>query len=223
MKLVVVGCGRVGADLAYRLYLNGHQIVVVDKSESAFQNLPEDFKGRLVEGQVLSRDVQRRAGLQDADGLAAVTSSDTANAVVAHIAREEYHVPNVVVRNFNSRWRSTLEVFGLQLVSASSWGAQRIEELLYQQETRTVYSTGNGEVELYEFTVREDWNGRPLSELIPETDCVIASLARAGKAVIPNRSMLLNTGDVIVISATLEGSQEVHRRLSLRNNGGKEK
>jgi trk system potassium uptake protein TrkA len=223
MKIVVVGCGRVGADLAYRLYQNGHQIVVVDKSEAAFQNLPEDFKGRLVEGQVLSREVLRRANLQEADGLAAVTNSDTMNAVVAHVAREEYHVPNIVVRNYNSRWRNTLEVFGQQLVSASSWGAQRIEELLYNQETRTVYSSGNGEVELYEFTVREEWNGRPLSELIPETDCVIASLSRAGRAVIPTRSMLVYTGDVVVISATLEGSREVHQRLSRRANGGKEK
>lgn len=223
MKFVVVGCGRVGADLAYRFFQNGHQVVVVDKAESAFQNIPVDFKGRLVEGHILSRDVLRRAGLHEADGLAAVTNSDAMNAVVAHIAREEFKVPNVVVRNYNSRWRPTLEEFGLQLVSSSSWGAQRIEELLYQQETRTVYSSGNGEVELYEFAVRDQWNGRRIGDLLPEQECVIASLTRAGRAVIPSREMLLETGDVIVVSATLAGSQEIHRRLNRKTTTGKEK
>ncbi len=151
MKMIVVGCGRVGAELADRLSQRGHQVVVIDQSEDAFHNLPADFKGRVVEGQALSQDVLRRAGITHADGLAAVTSSDSINAVVAHIAREEYNVPSVVVRNFNSRWRTMHEVFGLQVVSSTSWGAQRIEELLYQPEIRTVFSAGNGEVELYEF------------------------------------------------------------------------
>lgn len=213
MKLVVIGCGRVGAELAHRLYLNGHQVVVVDKSESAFHNLPVDFKGRLVEGHVLNYDVLKRAGLYEADGLAVVTNSDTMNAVIAHIAREEFHVPNIVVRNYNSRWRSMLEVFGVQLVSSSSWGAQRIEELLYQQETRTVYSAGNGEVELYEFAVPSEWDGRLLSELVAEKESVVASLTRAGRAMIPPMDMILKTGDVILISATLEGSQALHKRL----------
>ena len=224
MKFIVVGCGRVGAELAHRLYLNGHHVVVVDITESAFQNLPVDFKGRLLEGQVLSRDVLRRAGIQEADGLAVVTNSDTLNAVVAHLAREEYNVPNVVTRNYNSRWRSMLEVFGLQLVSSSSWGAQRIEELLYQQETRTIYSPGNGEVELYEFTVRDEWEGRPLNDLLPGEECVVASLSRAGRSIIPVRDFLLKSGDVILVSATLAGSREIHRRFSqnMQPKGGKE-
>jgi trk system potassium uptake protein len=225
MKYIVIGCGRVGAELAHRLYKNGHQVVVIDKTETSFQNLPVDFKGRLIEGQVLSRDVLRRAGIEDADGIAIVTNSDTLNAVVAHLAREEFKIPNIVTRNYNSRWRPMQEVFGLQLVSSSSWGAQRVEELLYQQETRTVYSPGNGEVELYEFIVRGEWDGRMLSDLLPcDGGCVVASLSRAGRAMIPPTDFILRSGDVVLISATLEGSQEIHRRLSQRakENAGKE-
>jgi trk system potassium uptake protein len=215
MKFIVVGCGRVGAELAHRLYENGHQVVVIDRTETAFQNLPVDFKGRLLEGQVLSRDLLRRAGIQEADGLAVVTNSDTLNTVIAHLAREEYNVPNIVVRNYNSSWRTMQEVFGLQLVSSSSWGAQRIEELLYQQETRTVYSAGNGEVELYEFIVRDEWDGRTVDDLLPCNDgCVVASLARAGRALIPSRDFTLRAGDVVLVSATLQGSQEMHRRFN---------
>lgn len=223
MKLIVVGCGRVGAELAERLSQRGNQVVVIDQSEEAFRNLPADFKGRMVEGQALSKDVLRRAGIGQADGLAAVTSSDSINAVVAHIAREEFEVPSVVVRNFNSRWRSMHEAFGLQVVSSSSWGAQRIEELLYQQETRTVFSAGNGEVELYEFLARPELEGRPLSDLIPESGCVVAALSRAGRAVIPEPNQLLKEGDAVVVSATLDGSEALRQRLQAFYQGGPEK
>lgn len=224
MKLIVVGCGRVGAELAYRLSQRGNQVVVIDQSEASFENLPADFKGRVVEGQALSKDVLRRAGIGDADGLAAVTSSDSINAVVAHIAREEYNVHGVV-RNFNSRWRSMHEAFGLQVVSSSSWGAQRIEELLYQQETRTVFSAGNGEVELYEFLARPELEGRPLSDLLPMEGCVVAALSRAGRAVIPTPEMLLQEGDAVLVSATLDGSEALRQRLHTiyQDGSGKEK
>jgi len=220
MKFIVVGCGRVGAELAHRVSQRGHQVVVIDQSETSFQNLPTDFKGRFVEGQATSMDVLRRAGISDADGLAAVTSSDAINAVVAHIAREEYDVRSVVVRNFNSRWRSMHEAFGLQVVSSTSWGAQRIEELLYQQETRTVFSAGNGEVELYEFLVNPELEGLPLVDLIPEKGVVVAALSRAGRAVIPASDMLLMDGDAVLVSATLDGSEELRRKIRSIYQGG---
>jgi trk/ktr system potassium uptake protein len=213
MKFIVVGCGRVGAELAHRVSQRGHQVVVIDQSESSFQNLPTDFKGRFVEGQATSKDVLRRAGISDTDGLAAVTSSDTINAVVAHIAREEYGVRSVVVRNFNSRSRSMHEAFGLQVVSSTSWGAQRIEELLYQQETRTVFSAGNGEVEVYEFLVNPELEGHALGDIIPKEGCVVAALSRAGRAMIPSPDMLVMEGDAVLVSATIDGSEALRQQI----------
>jgi trk system potassium uptake protein TrkA len=172
-----------------------------------------DFRGRTVAGEALSKEVLLRAGVEEADGLATVTSNDATNAVVAHLARTVFGVPAVVVRNFDSRWRSMHEAFGLQVVSSSSWGAQRVEELLYQQETRTVFSAGNGEVEIYEFTVQDEWNGRPLSDLLPETECVMVALTRAGRAMLPEQVDRVETGDVVMVSATLEGSEALMSRL----------
>lgn len=212
MKMIVVGCGRVGAELSYRLFQKGHQVVVIDQSETAFHNLPLAFHGRVMSGNATSQDTLRRAGIQGADGLAAVTNSDSVNAVVAHLARTVYNVQAVVVRNYDSRWRAMHEVFGLQVVSSTSWGAQRIEELLYQNDTRTVFSAGNGEVELYEFSVDAAWDGRRLNELVP-AGCVVAALTRAGRALLPPADMPLAEGDVVLVSATLEGSAALRARL----------
>ena len=107
MKFVIVGCGRVGAELALRLYKSGHQVVVVDQSEAAFHRIDPEFRGRTVHGEALRKDVLDRAGVAEADGLAAVTNSDTLNAVVAHAARDVYHVPMVVCRNCDPRDRKS--------------------------------------------------------------------------------------------------------------------
>ncbi|MDP1624496.1 MAG: NAD-binding protein, partial [bacterium] len=92
MNFVVVGCGRVGAELAYRLFQNGYQVVVVDSIADAFNRLHPDFRGRTVEGDSLSADTLTRAGADKADGIAVVTNSDTMNAVIGHTIRA--HFPN---------------------------------------------------------------------------------------------------------------------------------
>lgn len=213
MNVIVVGCGRVGSTLAYNLFQAGHQVTVVDKSAAAFRNLAAGFHGRRVEGDVLARDVLRRAGIERVEALAAVTNSDAINAVVGHVARTEYHVPQVVARNYDPRWRELLEAFGLQLVSSASWGAKRIEELLLGTTLRLLFSVGNAEIEIYEVPVIERWHGRCLRDLLPWEDCRAVALTRAGRAVLPSSDLLLEAGDVLCLSATLEGIAAVRRRL----------
>jgi len=216
MRIIVVGCGRVGSQLAYRLWQQGHQVTVVDQARSNFDNLPPDFRGRTFEGEVLSQEVLRRAGIAEADGLAAVTNVDSINAVTAHLAQSVYHVPNVVARNYDPRWRPMLEAFGLQLVSSAAWGAQRIEELLYGSDFRTAYSAGNGEVEIYEFAVPEAWKGRSLGELLPREQCVPIAVTRAGKSVLAAPGTELQSGDLVLVGGTLDGVRALRAQLKRR-------
>ena len=57
MKVIVIGCGRMGADLAYRLFKRGHDVAVIDRDDESFNQLPTDFQGRLYEGETLNQDV----------------------------------------------------------------------------------------------------------------------------------------------------------------------
>ncbi len=215
MNLIVVGCGRVGAELCYHLFKRGHQVVVVDIDKQAFNRLHPDFRGRTLEGEGLAEGVLERAGVRDADGLAAVTNSDTLNAVIAHAARTLYHVPNVVARNYDPNLRTVIEAFGLQTVGSTSWGAQRVEELLMYPSQRMVYSTGNGEVEVYEMYIPEEWDGRKLGELLePLKQCYPVALARAGRSSLPEAATILQTGDLLDVSSTFEGIGALTARLS---------
>lgn len=217
MNFIIVGCGRVGAELCYHLFKRGHQIVVVDINREAFNRLHPDFRGRTLEGEGLAEGVLERAGIREADGLAAVTNSDTLNAVVAHAARIIYNVPNVVARNYDPNLRPVIEAFGLQTVGSTYWGAQRVEELLMSPSQRMVYSAGNGEVEVYEVQIPEEWDGRTLGDLLgPLKQCYPVALSRAGHAFLPEATMRLQTGDMLDIGSTFEGIGELTTRLSKR-------
>ncbi len=216
MNFIIVGCGRVGAELCYHLFKRGHQVVVVDINKEAFNRLHPDFRGRTLEGEGLAEGVLERAGIHEADGLAAVTNSDTLNAVVAHAARIIYNVPNVVARNYDPNLRPVIEAFGLQTVGSTYWGAQRVEELLMSPSQRMVYSAGNGEVEVYEMQIPEEWNGRTLGRVVG-TDSSSAIRLRYRGQVIPsclNRTMRLQTGDMLDVSSTFEGIGALTARLS---------
>lgn len=213
MKVIVVGCGRVGAQLADRLFHMGHQVTVIDFVASAFDNLPLSFRGRTLEGDVLAQDMLRRAGIETADALAAVTSSDTLNAVVGHVAHTVYHVKNVVARNYEPQWRSLYEAFGVQAVAPTAWGSQRIEEMLTDSSLRTVFSAGNGEVEVYEVLIPQAWQDRRLDEVINHSNCVPVALTRAGQAIIPAADTVLHAGDLLHLSATFAGVEALRQRL----------
>jgi trk system potassium uptake protein TrkA len=213
----------VGAELAYRLFKAGHQIAVVDSNRDSFNRLHPEFRGRTLEGEGLAESVLERAGIKEAHGLAAVTNSDTLNAVVAHTARAIYGVPIVVARNYDPELRPLIEAFGLQTVSSTYWGAQRVEELLTNPMQKTVYSAGNGEVEVYELIIPESWNKRTLGDLLAEPAvCYPVALTRAGRSFLPDPSILLEYGDILHVSSTFEGIDVVTARLSAPvSQGGK--
>ncbi len=213
MKIIVIGCGRLGAELVGRLYQRGHEVSVVDILKSSFDKLPADFAGRTNEGEAINREVLHRAGIENADAVAVVTDSDITNAVVGHLARHVYHISNVVVRNHDPIYRPILEAYDLQVISALSWGSQRIEEMIYHADLEMIFSTGNGEVEIYELSIPKEWDGRSLREFIGEDACLPVSLMHAGRSVLPTREMLLAAGDFLYVSATLDGVEALRKRI----------
>ena len=214
MNFIVVGCGRVGAELALKLFKIGHQVTVVDQDKESFNRLDMEFRGRTIEGEALSADTMERAGIDKADGIAVVTNSDTLNAVIGHTARAHYKVPQVIVRNYDPALRSMIESFGLQIVSSTAWGAERLQELLLDPSFRAVFSAGNGEVELYEMLIPSSWDGKTIQSLMQgSSEAVLVALTRAGRAEIPSLEKSLQAGDVLAVSATLDGVELLRTRL----------
>lgn len=213
-QILIVGCGRVGVELALSISQQGFIVTVVDYNPRAFDRLGPDFRGRTVQGEAFDRDVLLRAGIEQAHAFAAVTASDSANIVAGRIAREIYHVTHVVARVYNPRRGPIYEKLGLQTITSSSWGAQRIEQLLLHPGFQSLCAAGNGEVQLYEIGVPAQWANRPVSELLPETEALPVALTRGGRGSLPTRDTILQAHDLLQVSATPEALRRLRQRLS---------
>ena len=214
MYVIVVGCGRVGSELAHRLFRQGHEVTVVDESGASFRNLHPDYRGRTIEGSVLSEEVLKRAEVARADGLAAVTNSDTVNAVVGHAAREVFGIRNVVVRNFDPRLLPLHQSFRHRVVSSTVWGAERIETLLHHPEEQSLLSLGASEIEVFELRVSDGWSGRTIRELLSGLDAVPVTLTRAGIAELARLETDLARGDLLKVATAAGCLAELQARLA---------
>jgi len=101
MRVIIVGCGRVGSNLASSLSAERHEVVVIDKSPSSFSRLSRDFTGRMLTGIGFDREILQKADIESVAALAATTDSDNVNIVVAVTAKETFKVPHVVARIYN--------------------------------------------------------------------------------------------------------------------------
>ncbi len=203
MKLIIVGCGRLGSTLALSTARAGHEVVVVDRSAQAFDRLGADFHGRTVEGEVLHQEVLLRAGIEEADGLAVVTPDDHINLVVARVAVLRFSVPNVVARVYDPRHRPLFEELGVQTVASAQWGAQRLEQLLTHPGLTTRDTFGHGEVSLVEVRVPASWQGQSLEKLYADAELRLAAVVREGKALIPpDANFTLHEGDLLLLTVS---------------------
>src|SRR4030042_4732933 len=148
MRIIVMGCGRVGEQVSRLLANEGHEVIVIDKNPQALARLGPNFKGRTVEGIGFDRDVLIEAGIEDAAAFAATSTSDNANIISARIARNVFHVPKVVARLYDPRRVEIYQRLGLRTISSPSLGAERIRELLTFAELEPVMTFGGGEVRL---------------------------------------------------------------------------
>jgi trk system potassium uptake protein TrkA len=212
--IIIVGCGRVGVELAQSVSGKGHQVAVIDANPRSFDKLGSEFRGRTLQGDALDSEALKRAGIETAHGLAAVTSSDSANIVTARIARDIFQVAHVVARVYDPKRSPIYEKLGLQTIASSSWGAKRIEQLLLHPGLESICSAGNGEVQLYEITVPEAWGGKRLSDVAPAGEWVAAALTRGGRGQLPQADIVLQADDILQVSATAQGAAALNARLA---------
>jgi trk system potassium uptake protein TrkA len=130
MRIVILGCGRVGAYLARMLVAEGQQVTVIDRNAEAFHRLGSDFTGNLVVGTGIDEDVLRRAGIEQAEAFVAVTNGDNTNVMAAQVAREIFGVPRVICRIYDPLREEIYRSLGLETICPTLWGATRIKEAL---------------------------------------------------------------------------------------------
>ncbi len=130
MRVVILGCGRVGAHLAKTMAAGGHQVTVIDRDSASFARLGPDFAGDLVLGIGIDEDVLRRAGIEQADAFVAVTNGDNTNVMAAQVAKKIFQVPRAICRIYDPLREDLYRTLGLETFCPTILGSARIQEIL---------------------------------------------------------------------------------------------
>jgi trk system potassium uptake protein TrkA len=142
MKVVIMGCGRVGAELAGILDREGHQVTVLDIDPDSFSQLPADFHGSVVVGNGIDQDVLGRVGVADADAFVAVTPGDNRNAMASQMAKHLFGVRRVVCRIFDPIREEMYRSLGMETIGPTRVVAGLLKEALEREPTETPADEG---------------------------------------------------------------------------------
>lgn len=125
-----MGCGRIGAELAHLLDVEGHKVTVIDVDNASFDRLPPDFSGMAFLGDAADEEVLRKAGMEQAGAFVAVTRDDELNAMAAQIAKQIFDVPRVLCRIYDPLREDFYSGLGVEAISPTRVFVRLLKERL---------------------------------------------------------------------------------------------
>lgn len=220
MHVVVVGCGRVGSALARALVEVDHTVGVVDRNRETFERLGEGFPGRTVTGVGFDRDTLVAAGIEEASAVAAVTSGDNTNILVARIARETFGVERVVARIYDPRRAAIYQRLGIATVASVAWTTERMLRRVLPDVPAVEWIDPSAKVAVVERVVPAGWAGRPARMLELPGAAHLVLLSRYGVGQLPGPDTVLQEGDVVYVAVTEDALDRIDVHLASGSKGG---
>jgi trk system potassium uptake protein TrkA len=212
MKVIVMGCGRIGSQVSELLSMNGHEVTIIDHDDNSEGRLNPNFKGKIIKGLGFDRQVLTLAGISEAEAFIAASQSDNANIVAARIARNIFHVPRVVARLYDPRRAEIYQRLGLTTISSTNWGAERIFQVLTHSDIDVWNTFGSGEVALVHIELPPQLSGRNVIHLNVPGEIMVLTITRNDHAFVPTTGTEFKEGDLVhlvVISSAMNRLEEL--------------
>ncbi|PTL27682.1 Trk system potassium transporter TrkA [Lachnospiraceae bacterium oral taxon 096] len=223
MKIIVVGCGKIGRKITEQLSFEGHDVVVIDSNNAVVQDVSDDFDVMGVVGNGASYSVQMEAGIEEANLLIAATDSDEVNLLCCMIAKKAGNCSTIArVRNpvYSSEIDFIKEELGLAMtINPEFAAAQEIARILRFPSAIKIDTFSKGRIEILEFKVPNGsiLENETLIEVAKKTtnDILVCTVKRGDKVRIPNGNFVLRAGDMIGIVASPENSKLFFKKVGL--------
>ncbi len=212
MHVIVVGCGRVGSAVARELDSSDNTVCVIDRRADAFRRLGSAFGGSTLVGIGFDRNTLVEAGITPECAVAAVTSGDNSNILIARVARETFGVERVVARIYDPARAAVYERLGIATVASVAWTSTRVLRHVLPALESVDWLDPSARFALVERRVPASAAGRAVADL----DAIgvrVTLLARNGETSIPPPSMLLQEGDLLHIMSAGGAVDAIHHYL----------
>ena len=200
MQIIVIGCGKVGSRFAQVLSEEGHDVVVVDKDSNSFKILDPDFNGITVTGVPIDQDVLKKAGIETADALAALTPDDNINIMVCQLAKEIFKVPKVIARIFDPAREQVFHEFGLTTICPTKMTVEVIKSMVVNEPSTSLQTIGNTTVAYNYIKAQSSYFGKKLSSVNLKDNSFIFGIIHNGSFYFSNEDVTINEGDTLVIA-----------------------
>lgn len=220
MKVLVIGCGTFGLNIAIEMDRGGHDVSVVDIKYKSFELLPDSFHGKRINGDALAHDVLERAHVDLVDAVVITTTDDILNLTMARMFQDKFKKSNIIALNTKPQYRMFYDNMNIQTVSMVSWGILRIEELLTNKLEQSPYSLGTTEVGVYNVIVPKINTKFSSDDLMKVRQCIIFAITHNEKTMSFTEGMQVESGDVLHVSTNTEGLRNLYMSLGIMTKEG---
>lgn len=202
MNILIIGCGKVGARLAISLSREGHDVSIVDRYEDSFSMLGNDFEGFKTCGIPIDQDVLRRAGIENCDALAAVSSDDNVNIMVSQLAHDLFNVPTVLARIYDPRRENVFSHFGLHTVCPTNLTVSAIRSAIIEKDSPQVINFGSHTITFVTEEVPKSMIGELASDIYLESSQSLYGILHPDLSLTlyQGQKIRLLSGDKVIIS-----------------------
>lgn len=197
MNVMIVGCGRVGSQLALLLAGEGHNVTIIDKSADSFKRLGGAFNGAIAVGNGFDEQLLRDLGIDRQDAFVSVTSGDNTNLMASQIARKIFQVPRVMARVYDPKRAEIYRKLGLDIISGTTLVAAMIRDKIIENRFSS-YLIETGELGVIEIVVDDRLKGKTTEELTIPDEFSVAVVERRKRVIIARPDTRLETGDKVM-------------------------
>ncbi|MCM8800100.1 MAG: TrkA family potassium uptake protein [Candidatus Omnitrophica bacterium] len=214
MYIIIVGCGRVGSELANLLSQEGHNVVVIDRNPQAFLRLGATFNGLTLVGNGFDLELLREAGIEKADAFCALTNGDNTNLVCAQVAKKIFKVPKVIARVYDPARAHIYHLLGLDVISGTLLFASMIRDKIIETKFSS-YLIESKDVGVLEIEINQGLEGKKVKDINIEEELMVVAIKKMSGVVLPKEEMVLEKGDIVLALVKTEKLAHIKEKFKI--------
>lgn len=214
MHVIIVGCGRVGAELAKLLAGEGHNVVIVDRNPASFERLGGTFNGLTVVGNGFDLSLLRETGVEKADVFCSLTNGDNTNLVSAQVAKRIFNVPKVIARVYDPHRARIYSSLGMDIISGTILFAAMIRDKIIESRFSS-YLIETKELGVIEIEVKDDWVGKSVQQINVPGEFLVTAVRRLEGVFIPHPETVLSDKDILMAVVKVASLRKIKDKFNL--------
>jgi trk system potassium uptake protein TrkA len=214
MYVIIVGCGRVGAELAKLLSGEGHDVVVIDKIPEALKRLGDTFNGLTMVGNGFDLTLLKQVGIEKADAFCAVTDGDNTNLISAQVAKKIFSVPKVFARVYDPQRAHIYAALGLDIISGTMLFSAMLRDKIIESRFSS-YLIESKDLGVIEIEAKNGLVGKTIQDINIPGDFIVVALRRMQGVVIPEPKTVLKNKDILMGVVKVSSLQAVREKFHL--------